>query len=133
MRYWRSFHALTVVACLTSVGCATHGDRQEAHARYDEQVWMLGPLVDDQGEARSLTFDSPQMQQLQEMQPWLTAEDAWYHGRLDKRSGVIAGTRGRVLEVTQIRSRDRITSSDGDVKDNYSQSTSRYRYFESVR
>lgn len=125
--------AILLSTPLGVIGCATDADRREARASYDEQVWMLGPIVDEQGEARSLTFDSPQMQQLQHMQPWLTAENAWYTGRLDSRSSVIAGSRSRIFEVTEVRSRDRITSSDGDVKDNYSQSTSRYRYFESVR
>lgn len=116
-------------------GCAPSAVKQQraAEARDAEVRFQLGPLVDEDGARRSLALDSPAMRDLQQYQPWLESQNAWYDTRLDQRPGVTAGTRRTILSISETSVRDKISSSNGQVQDNFSQNITRDTVIEIVR
>ncbi|MEO0514841.1 MAG: hypothetical protein AAF086_06045 [Planctomycetota bacterium] len=125
--------ALAVV--MVGPGCTSSSSQQQraADARDAEVRFVLGPLVDEDGARRSLALDSAAMNELYDYQPWLTQQASWYDTRLDDRPGVNAGSRRVILSVSETTVRDKISSSNGKVQDNYSQSTTRDQVIQIVR
>ncbi|MEM9916030.1 MAG: hypothetical protein AAF911_13835 [Planctomycetota bacterium] len=131
-------HGLTGFAlamALLGVGCApSAAERQRAVEARDAEVrFELGPLVDAEGARRSLALDSPAMAELLEFQPWLDERTAWYHDRHDRRPGVEAGTRRTIIAISETTVRDKFSSSNGRMQDNYNQSTTRDTVIEVTR
>ncbi|MBB6431676.1 hypothetical protein [Algisphaera agarilytica] len=124
-----------LAAVVLGTGCAPSKAEQQraADARQAEMRFELGPLVDAEGNRRSLALDSPEMNELQSFQPWLDDRTAWYHDRLDRKPGVNAGTRRTIISISETNVRDRFSSSNGRVQDNYNQSTSRDKIIEITR
>lgn len=124
---------LTVVL-LATAGCQANSNASQAEqARDAEMRFVLGPLVDADGARRSLSVDSPEMAELQELQPWLDDRTAWYHSRLDNRRGVDSGFRQPVFTIIEIKDRDKLNSSNGQVQDNFSRDVKREIFIESAR
>lgn len=134
---YQSWHGLAVglsLVVLALGGCASSDARQRDADRAAEiNTWTLGPLVDAEGNHRSLAVDSQAMQELQHFQPWLTAGPAWYDSRLDRGPSVAAGTRRVSISVSETITRDRFSSSNGRVQDNYSQNVIREKFIQVVR
>jgi len=121
------------ILTLMLMGCA-QGQRGQAAAHRDaEMAWQLGPLLDEHGSHRSLSFDSPLMAEFIAYRDQVTTGPAWYDGRLDRGPRVVSGTRRTTVLRSHTRTRDRLNVSDGDVRDTYSSNTSRQRTIEVVR
>lgn len=114
-------------------GCASSSQSSEAERAAELNAWTLGPLVDAEGNHRSLAIDSRTMQELQHFQPWLTSGPSWYDSRLDRGPSVAAGTRRVSVSISETITRDRFSSSNGRVQDNYSQNVIREKFIEVVR
>ncbi|MEM1108403.1 MAG: hypothetical protein AAGH99_06900 [Planctomycetota bacterium] len=124
--------ALTVVL-LATAGCQSNSKVSQAEqARDAEMRFVLGPLVDADGTRRSLSLDSREMAELQELQPWLDDRTAWYHSRLDNRRGVDSGFLPPVFTIIEIKDRDKLNSSNGQVQDNFSRDVKREIFIESA-
>lgn len=128
-----SCSALALAAIGT--GCTSSQMKQQraAEARDAEVRFELGPLVDAEGTHRSLSLDSPAMRDLYQFQPWLNDRVSWYDDRLDRRASVAAGSRRTVVTFSETTVRDKFSSSNGKVQDNYSQSITRDKFFEVTR
>ncbi|MEM9418500.1 MAG: hypothetical protein AAGA25_05515 [Planctomycetota bacterium] len=114
---------LAVIALGTGCTSSQEQEQRAAEARDAEVRFELGPLVDAEGNRRSLALDSPEMNELQSFQPWLDDRTAWYHDRLDRRPGVTAGSQRTIISISETSVRDKYGSSNGKVQDNYSQNT----------
>jgi len=122
-----------IVATSLTAGCSSTSKQQAEAQQQDMMRWQLGPLVDEQGDQRSLALNSPQMDRLVQAQSWEASQAAWYYSRVDHGPAVTAGHRLPSYEITQVKTRDRISGTDGDVKDNYSRNVTRERFTETVR
>lgn len=124
-----------LAVALLGTGCApSASERQRTFEAHNAEVrFELGPLVDAEGTRRSLALDSPAMNDLYQYQPWLDQRTAWYQDRLDRRPGVNAGTRRTILSISETSVRDKFSSSNGKIQDNYNQSTTRDTVIEVIR
>lgn len=124
--------AAAAILLLMLMGCAADGENARAQ-RDADQRWQLGPLVDDNGHHRSLSLDSPAMNELHEFQPWLTSGPRWYDGRVDTARQVRAGTRSLVVDRAFTNQRDRVNSNNGRVRDSFRQTVDVERFIEVER
>lgn len=123
--------ALTTLAVVALGGCASSSPQStNAERTAAMNAWTLGPLVDDEGNYRSLSLDSPPMAELIEIQPWLAVGEPWYAGRIDRSRQITAGVRRQVVERAFISTTDRVEGKDGQVKDDFKLRVSTERIIE---
>lgn len=90
----------------------------------------LTPIYDIDGQARSLSLTTPQVQSAQLLPPGF---DKWYDSRNDIVPSVTAGYVGTTYEESVTYTRDGQYTSNGRVRDQYRETTYRRTYRESTR
>ena len=127
--YWLVGLAILLLAL---TGCQSTSDADVAAQQQRMNAWQLGPLVDADGNHRSLALDAPLHADLLAAQPWLTGRPAWYEDRLDSVRTVEGGAVRRFYHETTRTDRDTLTSSNGKVQDNYRASSTSREYIRVV-
>ena len=129
--------AMLVLLILASllVGCNTNTLQTRYRARTAPPVFAprdLDPLLDINGQARSLTMDSPQHHSLAASATNVDPQP-WYVSRNDLFPSVAYGVSYQVYEQSVTYQRDRQRTSNGRVHDHFNQTTYRRRVIETQR
>lgn len=112
---------LGLAGCLLLVGC-----------EQSQPMTDLGPQLDEHGMPRSVALDSSQLTILKKLRPGAEGP-SWYHSRNDRTLAATAGYDLAGSDVSSTLTRDRQYTSGGRVRDNFSETTYRSEYRQSIR
>ena len=92
----------------------------------------FGPQLDADGHRRSLALDTPILSYMRSTQP-PESQPPWYASRNDFTPAATAGYALPTIQSSVTITRDRQYNSNGNVRDNFSSTTYRREYRQTVR